>query len=102
MKTFDLSILRDSRDINRLRSVETGMFTHPDWYRMVAAVEESNARFEAFYLRGLTGRPRTILRFPVFYTDEVQEGEAFGGMWSLVDKDGKPTHHAAFVRLEVS
>ena len=91
--------LREAAHINLLVSTNKEEFVDADWYRMIACVQESNAEFEGFLLRDLPGRPSTLLSFPVTYSDEVMDGEAFGGMWSYLDEAGAPKHHAAFVRM---
>ncbi len=97
MNNIDLTRLRLD-DIYQMKSSKPGEFIYNDWYRMVAAVEETNAEFEGFIVRDLPGRPTNLIGYPVRYTDEVQEGEIFGGMWSEV-REGELKHPSAFVRM---
>ncbi len=97
--------------------------------RMIAAVEEANATFEAFVIGIIpsTGVHSSVIAsmygYPVYQSQFVKEGEMFGGMWSggilavhpfmevkdfmegngkgVVHADFVPRHQAAFVRLVV-
>lgn len=65
-------------NINRIRSSVTGttsgdVVVGQDIYRMIAAVEESNAEFEAFIMR-----PKTLYKYYQLRADAVSAGDSAG------------------------
>ena len=78
-------------NINRITSSSTGangdLVTGVDIYRMVAAVEESNAEFESFVMR-----PKTLFKYYQLRFDAVAQGDAAGGfLFNLVREPGADT-----------
>jgi HK97 family phage major capsid protein len=61
--------------------------TGPDVYRMIAAVEEANAEFEAFIMR-----PRTLYKFYQLRADAVAQGDRMGPfLFNLIREAGAGT-----------
>lgn len=82
------------QNINRVTSSAPGAdgdaLVGQDIYRMVAAVEESNAEFDAWVMR-----PKTLYRYYQLRSDAVSQGDAAGPfLFSLIREAGdgtKPT-----------
>lgn len=107
--------LRAHPHVHQLTGLAPGKLALGDLYRIIAAVEESNARFEAFWFRNFSNRllssvdnptticgypnPTTICGYPAYYSDKVNEGEVFGGAFSELEGNCYPKHGAAFARL---
>lgn len=78
-------------NINRITSSSPGLngdaVTGQDIYRMVAAVEESNAEFESFVMR-----PKTLYKYYQLRFDAVGQGDAAGGfLFNLIREPGAET-----------
>ena len=80
--------LLNFQNINFIASSQTGAngdkLVGPDFYRMIAAVEESNAEFEAFIMR-----PKTLYKTYQLRADAVAQGDAAGPfLFNLVREAG--------------
>ena len=79
------------QNINRITSSSTTVdgdrVTGPDIYRMVAAVEESNAEFEAYIMR-----PKTQYKYYQLRNDAVAQGDAAGPfLFNIIREAGADT-----------
>lgn len=78
-------------NINRINSssqtVDGDRFIGQDIYRMIAAVEESNAEFEGYIMR-----PKSLYKYYQLRFDAVAQGDAAGGfLFNLIREAGAGT-----------
>lgn len=79
----------NTQNINKVSSSAPGAsgdkIVGPDIYRMIAAVEESNAEFEAFVMR-----PKTLYKYYQLRADAVNQGDSAGPfLFNLIREAGE-------------
>ncbi len=81
----------NSQNINRVTSsrpqTNGDLISGQDVYRMIAAVEESNAEFEAFIMR-----PKTLYRYYQLRADAISQGDGQGAfLFNMIREAGEGT-----------